>query len=252
MRGENGALVAIDPQHRRHPRDGAHPAFDPDIFAGGVKSSAWRELITDPSHPLENRVIQGIYPPGSTFKVVDTIAGLKEGTLTDTDYNCPGGIWFGGREYRCWRKQGHGNYRAARAIVESCDVYFYDVGEQLGVDRIASGPICWASAKRPASTSITKRPAPSRRPHGSRVGSTSDGIPRRRSRSPSGRVTSRPLRCSWRSSRPKSPTAASATSPSSSSRSRPSTAASPRPIRRSSRIGRGSIRRCSQDAQRDG
>ena len=94
--------------------------------------------MTDPNHPLQNRVIQGIYPPGSTFKIVDSIAGLEEGTLKpETEYNCPGGLWFGGREYHCWRHQGHGTIELHDAIVRSCDVYFYNVGEKLGVDRIA-------------------------------------------------------------------------------------------------------------------
>ena len=138
-----GALVAIDPNTGYILAMASHPAFDPNIFAGGISSSAWRELITDPGHPLENRSIQGIYPPGSTFKVVDTIAGLMDRTLTPaTSYYCPGGLWFGNREYRCWRKQGHGDVALHRAIVESCDVYFYDVGQRLGVDRIAA----WAHA----------------------------------------------------------------------------------------------------------
>jgi penicillin-binding protein 2 len=95
-------------------------------------------LVSDPDHPLQNRAIQGIYPPGSTFKVVDSIAGLEEGTLKpDTAYNCPGGLWFGGREYHCWRKRGHGTIELHNAIVRSCDVYFYEVGEHLGIDRLA-------------------------------------------------------------------------------------------------------------------
>jgi penicillin-binding protein 2 len=139
----SGALVAIDPNTGYVLAMASHPSFNPNIFAGGIPSSAWRELITDPSHPLENRVTQGMYPPGSTFKVVDSVAGMMDRTLTPaTSYNCPGGMWFGNREYRCWRKQGHGNIAFHRAIVESCDVYFYNVGQHLGVDRIAA----WAHA----------------------------------------------------------------------------------------------------------
>ena len=142
MAGKNGAFVAIDPKNGYMLAMVSHPAFDPDIFGGGMKASAWRELTTDPNHPLENRVIQGIYPPGSTFKIVDSIAGLQERTLKpDTVYNCPGGMWFGGREYHCWRKQGHGSIELHDAIVRSCDVYFYNVGERLGVDRIAAWAI---------------------------------------------------------------------------------------------------------------
>ncbi len=138
MEGKNGALVALDPNTGEILAMVSHPAFDPDLFTAGVKPAAWRELTTDPNHPLQNRVIQGIYPPGSTFKVVDSIAAMEEGTLhTDTTYNCPGGMWYGGREYHCWRKQGHGTLALHRAIVESCDVYFYNVGERLGIDKLA-------------------------------------------------------------------------------------------------------------------
>ena len=138
-----GSLVAIDPNTGYILAMASHPSYNPNIFTGGIQSSAWHELITDPSHPLENRSIQGIYPPGSTFKVVDSIAGLMDRTMTpSTSYYCPGGLYFGNREYRCWRKQGHGNVLFHRAIVESCDVFFYLVGQHLGVDRIAA----WAHA----------------------------------------------------------------------------------------------------------
>jgi len=138
MEGHNGALVALDPNTGYVLAMVSRPAFDPDVFGAGVKPATWHDLMSDPAHPLENRATQGIYPPGSTFKVVDSIAGLEEGTLhPDTVYSCPGGIWFGGREYHCWRKQGHGSIALHDAIVRSCDVYFYQVGEHLGIDRLA-------------------------------------------------------------------------------------------------------------------
>ncbi len=134
-----GALVALDPNTGEILAMVSHPAFDPNLFgAGGITGPGWRKLMTDPDHPLQNRVIQGTYPPGSTFKLVDTIAGMEEHTLTThTSYFCPGGIWYGNREYRCWRKQGHGGVALHRAIVESCDVFFYNVGIHLGIDRLA-------------------------------------------------------------------------------------------------------------------
>jgi penicillin-binding protein 2 len=138
-----GALVAIDPNTGYILALASFPAFDPNLFAGGITGANWRALAMDPSHPLENRAIQGTYPPGSTFKIVDSIAALQDRTLTpETSYFCPGGLYFGGREYRCWRKQGHGTLSVHRAIVESCDVFFYQVGQRLGVDRIAA----WAHA----------------------------------------------------------------------------------------------------------
>ena len=138
-----GALVAIDPNTGYVLAMASHPEFDPNVFAGGITPVQWRTLTTDPSHPLSNRAIQGAYPPGSTFKIVDAIAGLEDRTLnSSTTYYCPGGMYFGGREYRCWRKQGHGDLALHRAIVESCDVYFYNVGQRLGVDRLS----VWAHA----------------------------------------------------------------------------------------------------------
>lgn len=138
MAGKNGALVALDPNNGQLIAMVSHPDFDPDVFGAGVKAAEWRKLMTDPDHPLQNRAIQGIYPPGSTFKIVDALAGMEEHTLKpETTYSCAGGIWYGGREYHCWRKQGHGTIQLHRAIVASCDVYFYDVGEHLGIDRLS-------------------------------------------------------------------------------------------------------------------
>jgi penicillin-binding protein 2 len=138
MAGKMGAMVALDPNNGDILAMVSNPSFDPDIFGGGVKAADWRKLMTDPDHPLQNRVIQGTYPPGSTFKIVDSIAGMQEKTLTtDTTYSCNGGIWFGGRTYHCWRKHGHGVIQLHRAIVSSCDVFFYEVGEKLGIDRLS-------------------------------------------------------------------------------------------------------------------
>ena len=138
-----GAIVALDPNSGYVLAMASHPAFDPNQFTGGIRPLAWRALTTDPEHPLSDRVIQGVYPPGSTFKIVDALAGLEDHTLTPkTVYDCAGGIYFGGREYRCWRKRGHGPISLHRAIVESCDVFFYNVGEHLGIDRLAA----WAHA----------------------------------------------------------------------------------------------------------
>jgi penicillin-binding protein 2 len=138
-----GAVVALDPNTGYILALASHPSFDPNVFADGITSVQWRALTSDPKHPLQDRATQGTYPPGSTFKIVDAIAALSDGTLTPrTAYFCPGGMYFGGREYRCWRKRGHGTISVHRAIVESCDVFFYNVGEHLGIDRLAA----WAHA----------------------------------------------------------------------------------------------------------
>jgi penicillin-binding protein 2 len=134
----SGALVAIDPNTGYILAMVSHPSFDPNIFANGITSVQWRALTANPTHPLSNRAIQGTYPPGSTFKLIDAIAALEDHTLTpETTYFCPGGLYYGHREYHCWRKQGHGTISVRRAIIGSCDVFFYQVGIHLGIDRLA-------------------------------------------------------------------------------------------------------------------
>jgi penicillin-binding protein 2 len=138
MGTQNGALVALDVNTGGIIAMLSRPNFDPNVFAAGIDSARWQMLATDPDHPLQNRSIQGTYPPGSTFKVLDSIAGLQEHSISlETNFHCGGGMWFGNREYRCWRKQGHGTLSLHRAIVESCDVYFYNVGNKVGVDKLA-------------------------------------------------------------------------------------------------------------------
>jgi penicillin-binding protein 2 len=139
MTGKEGTLVVLDP------RDGAvlamvsRPAFDPNIFARGIRPEEWQELTTSSLHPLTNRAIQGQYPPGSSFKIVLAVAALEKGEITpSTRFFCPGGFWFGGHFFHCWRKGGHGGVDLRRALVESCNVYFYQVGQRLGVDTIAA------------------------------------------------------------------------------------------------------------------
>ncbi|MBI5439622.1 MAG: penicillin-binding protein 2 [Deltaproteobacteria bacterium] len=113
------------------------PSFDPNDFARGVSPKKWRELALDPLHPLQNRAIQGAYPPGSTYKIAMALAGLTEGRINaHTPAFCPGGMRFGARWFRCWRKEGHGRVELETALARSCDVYFYQLGINLGVDRI--------------------------------------------------------------------------------------------------------------------
>ncbi len=114
------------------------PGFDPNELARGIEPERWRELVSDPRHPLQNRAVRGQYPPGSTFKVAMALAGLAEGVITPrTRVFCAGEYVFAGRAYRCWKKQGHGWVDLERALAESCDVYFYQLGLDLGVDTVA-------------------------------------------------------------------------------------------------------------------
>ncbi|WP_025323937.1 penicillin-binding protein 2 [Deferrisoma camini] len=118
------------------------PSLDPNELVRGVSAQRWKEIVSDPLHPLQNRAVSGQYPPGSTFKVAVALAGLAEGVITPrTRVYCSGAYRFAGRDYRCWKKAGHGWVDLKRALVESCDVYFYQLGLDLGVDQIAR----WAS-----------------------------------------------------------------------------------------------------------
>ncbi len=138
MAGKRGAVVAMDPQNGDILALVSKPDFDPNLFARGISPENWKALIENPSNPLQNRAIQGQYPPGSVFKIVMTIAGLEEKIITpETSFHCSGALPFGNREYHCWKKEGHGRISLRRAIIESCDVYFYQLGLRLGVDRIA-------------------------------------------------------------------------------------------------------------------
>ncbi|MCX8023260.1 MAG: penicillin-binding protein 2 [Syntrophorhabdaceae bacterium] len=115
----------------------SRPAFDPNKFASGITKEDWKAIATDRFHPLQNRVIQGRYPPGSTFKMVVALKALEEGLINErTGFLCRGGFPYGNRVFKCWKKGGHGHVSVHRAIVESCDVFFYNVGLKLGVDRI--------------------------------------------------------------------------------------------------------------------
>ena len=137
--GRTGAIVVIDP------RDGAilamvsKPGFDPNIFSVGLSSHDWQKLNSDPAHPLLNRVTQALYPPGSTMKLLTAAAALQEGVANrDTQLEpCTGFYKFGRRIFRCWRPEGHGRLNFFDAIEASCDIYFYQLGLRLGIDKLA-------------------------------------------------------------------------------------------------------------------
>ncbi len=115
----------------------SQPSIDPNRLARGVAADEWKALVEDPRHPLQNRAIRGQYPPGSTFKIAMALAGLAEGAITPrTEAFCSGAFPFAGRDYRCWKRTGHGAVDLQKALIESCDVYFYQLGLDLGVDTI--------------------------------------------------------------------------------------------------------------------
>ena len=134
----DGSVVALDPNTGEILAFVDHPSFDPNVFARGVHSDEWRALLTDKHKPLNNRAIQGQYPPGSTFKIIVATAALEEGVINPfTRLNCPGGLQFGNHYFRCWKKGGHGPVNLHEALVQSCDVFFYQIAQRLGIDVIA-------------------------------------------------------------------------------------------------------------------
>ncbi len=138
LTGEAGAVVAVDPQNGEILALASGPAFDQNDFITGLSTEKWRALIENPDRPLNNKAIQGEYPPASTYKIIASLAGLQEGVITpDETIFCPGYHRFGNRTYRCWRRGGHGRVDLNQAIARSCDVYFYQVGQRLGIDRLA-------------------------------------------------------------------------------------------------------------------
>jgi penicillin-binding protein 2 len=138
LKDKEGTIVAIDVSNGAILALASTPAFDPNVFARGIKSEEWSGLIKDKLRPLSNRATQGQYPPGSTFKIIMAIAALEEGVINPESFiQDPGFFPFGNRQFRDWKKGGHGAVNLHRAIVESCDTYFYQLGPKLGVDRIA-------------------------------------------------------------------------------------------------------------------
>jgi penicillin-binding protein 2 len=135
---KNGALIAMDVKTGRILAMVSKPSFDPSAFARNITSEEWKALIEHPFHPLQNKGLQGQYPPGSVFKIVTAIAGLETEAITpQTQMTCTGFFHYGNRDFRCWKEKGHGTISLHRAIAESCDIYFYQVGLKVGVDAIA-------------------------------------------------------------------------------------------------------------------
>lgn len=138
LEGRKGALVALDPRTGDILAMASRPHFDPNLFAVRLRPEEWRRLTSDPDKPLLNRAIQAQLSPGSVFKVLVATAALEEGVIDKDRFTvqCPGWANHYGRVFRCWRPEGHGVVNLHRAIVESCDVYFYEVGKRLGIERI--------------------------------------------------------------------------------------------------------------------
>ncbi len=133
-----GAAVAMDVNTGEVLAFVSYPSFDPALFSGKLPADIWKSYLEDKRHPLENKALTGQYPPGSTFKIITALAGLEGGQISEsTSVNCAGSYELGGSTFKCWNKRGHGTTSLKKSLRESCDVYYYQLGEHLGVDAIA-------------------------------------------------------------------------------------------------------------------
>jgi len=135
---EFGAIVALDPTNGDVLAMASRPAFDPNVLSRELTPKQWVEIVQDEGRPLNNRASQGQYPPGSTFKVPMAVAALETNTMSPSStVHCNGGYQFGRRRYRDWKAGGHGSVNLHTALVHSCDVYFYTVGQRMGIEVMA-------------------------------------------------------------------------------------------------------------------
>jgi len=134
-----GAIVAVDPRNGEILAMTSYPGFDANIFSSVIPEDLWQEISNDTTHPLLNRPLNGLYPPGSTVKFIAAGAALEEKIINKntTLKPCYGKYRFGNRDFGCWKPAGHGALTVAHALEESCDVFFYQLGQKLGVDELA-------------------------------------------------------------------------------------------------------------------
>jgi penicillin-binding protein 2 len=138
LAGQSGAVVALDPRNGHVLAIYNAPSFDPDLFTRPLDKKDWDALSGDPRHPLQNKAIAGLYPPGSTFKVVAALAGLQEGEINaSTIYYCEGKWKYGERVFRCHNEHGHGAMTVVPSLIHSCDVFYYKLSDKLGIERLA-------------------------------------------------------------------------------------------------------------------
>ncbi|MBL8999258.1 MAG: penicillin-binding protein 2, partial [Gemmatimonadetes bacterium] len=149
-KGQAGALIAMTPKGEIRALYST-PAYDPNSFIGGISRAELRRLTTDPTLPLLNRALQVRYPPGSPFKLATAAMALKRGLVdlhTHMPQGCGGGMQFGNRYFRCWKKTGHGSLDLLGAVAQSCDVYFYQLGLRIQLANILSDGVTMGFQER--------------------------------------------------------------------------------------------------------
>lgn len=135
---ESAACVVIDVQNGDLIAIASAPSFNPNLFVRGISQADYSTLMQHDHRPLANKSVQGAYPPGSTFKMVTALAALEAGVITaESTVSCPGYLEFGKRKFHCWKRGGHGRVNLERSLMESCDVYYYDIAQKVGIDKIA-------------------------------------------------------------------------------------------------------------------
>lgn len=149
LENQVGAIVAMEPETGRILAMASSPKFKPELFAKRISTKEWEKLNDPDYRPLFNKALQGAYPPGSTFKIVMALAALQEGINdANTSYFCNGSFPFGSRVFRCWNERGHGQTSLYRSLVESCDVYYYQTGLRLGIDRLSKYAKMWGLGEK--------------------------------------------------------------------------------------------------------
>lgn len=134
-----GAAVAMDVTTGEILAFVSNPGYDPSLFSGKMPPDIWKGYLEDKRRPLENKALTGQYPPGSTFKIITALAGLESGKIDEhSSVTCSGSYKLGNGTFKCWNKRGHGTTNLKKSLRESCDVYYYQLGEKVGVDGIAA------------------------------------------------------------------------------------------------------------------
>ena len=139
LEGESAAAVVIDTHSGDLLAIGSTPSFDPNKFVNGISVAEYKALLENEYRPLANKAVQGTYPPGSTFKMVTALAALEEGLVTpDETIYCPGYTTLGGRRFHCWKRGGHGHVNLHNSLRRSCDVYYYELAQRVGIEKITA------------------------------------------------------------------------------------------------------------------
>ncbi len=138
LEGESAAAVVIDVQTGDLLAIGSTPAFDPNKFVNGISQADYSALLNDKYRPLPNKAVQGVYPPASTFKMITALAALEAGVLTSEEtVKCNGFVEVGGRRFHCWKRSGHGNVNLKNSLKKSCDVFYYEMAQRTGIEKIS-------------------------------------------------------------------------------------------------------------------